>query len=93
MSSKVFIDKSKNNDIYGIYQSIVDMAISGNNTLVGASFCVEKDYFSKSYDFLINPYGSREDKSISIDKTKSLIRHLATSHRDSSFGVMHSPIL
>ena len=52
---------------------------------------VENDCFSKSYDFLINPYGSREDKSLSIEKTKSLIRHLATYHRDSSFGVMHSP--
>ncbi|HIF5545658.1 TPA: capsular polysaccharide synthesis protein [Vibrio parahaemolyticus] len=91
MSSKAFIDKSKHNDIYGIYQSVVDMVISGNNTLVGTSLCVEKDSCVKSYDFLINPYGSREDKSLSIDKTKSLIRHLATSHRDSSFGVMHSP--
>lgn len=91
MSSKVFIDKSKNNDIYGIYQSIVDTLISGNNTLVGALLYVEKDYFLKKYDFLINPYGSREDKSLSVEKTKSLIRHLATSHRDSSFGVMHSP--
>ena len=90
MSNKAFIDKSKNNDIYGIYQSIVDMAIGGNNVLAGASFCVEKDCSPKSYDFLINPYGSREDKSLSIEKTKSLIRHLATSHRDSSFGVMHS---
>lgn len=91
MSSKVFMDKSKHNDIYGLYQSIVDMIISGNNTLAGASLCIKKDCFSKSYDFLINPYGSREDKSLSIEKTKSLIRHLATSHRDSSFGVMHSP--
>lgn len=90
MSNKVFIDKSKNNDIYGIYQSIVDMAIGGSNVLAGASFCVEKDCFPQTYDFLINPYGSREDKSLSIEKTKSLISHLATSHRDSSFGVMYS---
>lgn len=90
MSNKVFIDKSKNNDIYGIYQSIADMAIGGNNVLARASFCVEKDCFPQSYDFLINPYGSREDKSLSIERTKSLIRHLATSHPDSSFGVMHS---
>ncbi len=83
MSNKVFIDKSKNNDIYGIYQSIVDMAIGGSNVLAGASFCVEKDCFPQTYDFLINPYGSREDKSLSIEKTKSLISHLATSHRDS----------
>ncbi len=91
MSSKAFIDKSKHNDIYGIYQSVVDMVVSGNNNLIGASLCVENDCFSKSYDFLINPYGSRNDKSLAIEKTKSLIRHLATSHRDSSFGVMHSP--
>ena len=47
MSNKEFIDKSKHNDIYGIYQSIVDMAISGNNVLAGASFCVENDCFFK----------------------------------------------
>lgn len=91
MSSKVFIDKSKHNDTYGIYQSVADMVIGGYNTLVGASFCVEEDSIAKSYDYLINPYGSREDKSLSIDKTKSLIRHLDASHRDSRFGVMHSP--
>lgn len=91
MSSKAFIDKSTHNDIYGIYQSVADMVIGGYKTLVGASFCVEEDSVAKTYDYLINPYGSREDKSLSIDKTKSLIRHLDASHRGSRFGVMHSP--
>lgn len=91
MSSKAFIDKTKNDDIYEIYQSIVDIAMGGNNTLFGASLSLEKDCLAKSYDFLINPYGSREDKSLSIEKTKSLINHLAKSRRNSSFGVMHSP--
>ncbi len=91
MSSKVLVDKSKNNDIYGIYQSIIDMVASRNTTLTGSLFRVEKDCSFKSYDFLINPYGSREDKSLSIERTKSLIRHLAASHCSSRFGVMHSP--
>lgn len=91
MSSKVFIDKSRYHDIYGIYQSIVDLVICGNAALAGASLCVEEEGSFKSYDFLINPYGSREDKSLSIERTKSLIRHLAASHCCSSFGVMHSP--
>ncbi len=91
MSSQAFIDKSKHNDIYGIYQLVADMVTNGNNTLFGASLSVENNCSTKSYDYLINPYGSREDKSLSIDKTKSLIMHLAASHRDCSFGLMYSP--
>lgn len=91
MSGKAFIDKTKNNDIYEIYQSIVDIAVGENNTLFGASLSLEKDCLPKKYDFLINPYGSREDKSLSMEKTKSLINHLAQSRRNSSFGIMHSP--
>ncbi|EIT7126842.1 hypothetical protein V8073_004482 [Vibrio parahaemolyticus] len=88
---KAFIDKSKHNDIYGIYQLVADMVSGGHNTLDGAALCVENVSNVKSYDYLINPYGSREDKSLSIDKAKSLIMHLAASHHDSSFGIMHSP--
>ncbi|MCA2018629.1 hypothetical protein LDJ79_21115 [Vibrio tritonius] len=91
MSSKIFIDKSKHNDIYGIYQLVADMVIGEHYTWVADSLCLEKGGFAKGYDYLINPYGSRKDKSLSIDRTKSLIRYLAASHRDSQFGVMHSP--
>lgn len=91
MSSKLFIEKSKNSDIYGIYQSIIDILIGESNNLSGALLCEDNNCYVKTYDFLINPYGSREDKSLSTERTKSLIRYLAVLHRDSNFGVMYSP--
>lgn len=91
ISSKTFIDNSKHNDIYELYQLITDMVTGEENAMDGASLYVENDSVTKSYDYLINPYGSREDKSLSIDKTKSLIMHLAVSHCDCSFGLMYSP--
>ncbi|MFA0415446.1 capsular polysaccharide synthesis protein [Vibrio renipiscarius] len=91
ISSKAFIDNSKHNDIYELYQLITYMVTGEENAMVGASLYVENDSVIKSYDYLINPYGSREDKSLSIDKTKSLIMHLAASHSECSFGIMYSP--
>ena len=91
ISSKEFIDQSKHNDIYGMYQLVTRMVTGGGNTLDEASLCEENSSCAKSYDYLINAYGSRKDKSLSVDKTKSLIMHLALHHCDSHFGVMHSP--
>lgn len=89
---KVFLEKSRNTDIYEAFQSIAEIIAGENNCLDAASLPVEGHGFAKGYDFLINPYGSRDDKSISIDRAKSLIRHLASLHSDRSFGVMYSPI-
>ncbi|EPP5334538.1 capsular polysaccharide synthesis protein [Vibrio harveyi] len=91
ISSKAFIDNSNHNDIYELYQLITYMVTGEENAMVGASLYLESYSVTKRYDYLINPYGSREDKSLSIDKTKSLIMHLATSRTDCSFGLMYSP--
>ncbi|HIF9389366.1 TPA: capsular polysaccharide synthesis protein [Photobacterium damselae] len=90
MSSKVFIDKSEQSDVYAIYELIADIICPGSSTLGSASLGDENERCAKSYDYLINPYGSRQDKSLSLDKAKSLIAHLSISYADSSFGIMYS---
>lgn len=91
LCDKDFIEKTKDSDIYGIYQSIADIMISGNRIFPQELSFLDTNSPTESYDFLVNPFGSRKDKSLSIEKTKSLIKHLALSHYYNSFGVMHSP--
>jgi ADP-heptose:LPS heptosyltransferase len=91
MSNKKFVRESASKDVYKLYELVADIIEGGYTALDGAALCAEQEGYPRSYDYLINPFGSREDKSLTIDRTQSLIRHLAGFYRDSSIGVLYSP--
>jgi ADP-heptose:LPS heptosyltransferase len=91
MSNKKFLLSSENKNIDELYESIASV-ISGNSiTLNHYSIPIQNKPKVESYDYLVNPFGSRSDKSLSIERAKSLILHLINSHSSSVVGVLYSP--
>ena len=91
ISCTEFVKESENKDVYKLYELIAGIIAGEHITLTKADLCHELVGKPTSYNYLINPFGSREDKSLTIDRTQSLIRHLVSLHRDSIFGILYSP--
>lgn len=91
MSNKKFLKESKNKDVYELYELVAEIILGRYTALTGVKLCAKNEDNSISYDYLINPFASREDKSLSLDRTLSLITHLASFHSDKSFGIFYPP--
>lgn len=87
----VFIKESTNKDVYQLYELITRIIEGEHKSLVKVHLNGEQEDSAVGYDYLINPFGSRKDKSLTMERTQSLIQYLVSLHQDRSFGILYSP--
>lgn len=90
-SNNNFIKQSKSLLINEIYIKILELiGIKDINENYIIPFLDEKNKFQK-YNIIYNPFGSRIDKSISIEKSVSLLKYIGSNYQSANIGVLYSP--
>jgi len=93
VTDKTFLSMSTDKNIDERFESIASLIVGEEISFKNfkLSYCPIDDGFIDGYDYLINPFGARQDKSLSIEKTKQLILYLFSLDKNITIGILYSP--